>query len=50
MVAQRVTAVEAAAGVDVRLVARSYFPALERPRQLEQLQRLGEELLPLRAT
>ncbi len=50
MVAQQVTAVEAAAGVDVRLVARSYFPALEQPRQLEQLQRLGEELLPLRAT
>lgn len=43
---EKLLEIKEAAGVPVQFVARSYFPTMERPQQLEVMQRLAEEVLP----
>lgn len=47
MIAERVREIEHLAGVPVHLVARSYFPGMAFARQMEGLQRIAEDLVPL---
>ncbi|MBT8247435.1 MAG: LLM class flavin-dependent oxidoreductase [Acidimicrobiia bacterium] len=47
MIAARIREIEAHAGVPFHLVARSYFPGMSLPQQLDGLHRIGEELIPL---
>lgn len=47
MIAERVREIETRVGVPVHLVARSYFPGMGYPQQLEGLQRIATELIPL---
>ncbi len=44
--AERILQIQERAGVPLHLIARSYFPAMSRLRQLEVLHRISEELIP----
>lgn len=46
-IAEQITRIREAAGVELDIVARSYFPTLEYSRQVEVLQQLAEEVAPL---
>jgi hypothetical protein len=46
-IAESVGQIEDSVGVPIHLVARSYFPAMAFNQQLEGMQRIAEELLPL---
>ena len=47
LIAEQLQEIEAQVAVPLHLIARSYFPAMDFPQQLEGLQRIAEELLPL---
>jgi probable F420-dependent oxidoreductase len=47
LIAARIREIESSTGVSFHLVARSYFPGMSFAQQREELQRIGEELLPL---
>ena len=47
VIAERIRHIEDSVGVPIHLVARSYFPGMAYPQQLEGLQRIAEELIPL---
>lgn len=46
-IAEQVRSIESLVGVPLHLVARSYFPGMRFSQQMEELQRIGEELVPL---
>lgn len=46
-IAERVASIREAAGVDIDIVARSYFPTLTYAEQIEIMQQLAEEVAPL---
>ncbi|MGI9647631.1 MAG: hypothetical protein ACR2OI_03855, partial [Acidimicrobiia bacterium] len=46
-IADQVAQIREAAGVELDIVARSYFPTLEYPEQAELLQELAEQVAPL---
>jgi probable F420-dependent oxidoreductase len=46
-IADRIRAIESLVGVPLHLVARSYFPGMAFAQQMEELQRIAQELAPL---
>ncbi len=46
-IAEQIAGIRAAAGVDLDIVARSYFPTLSYPEQVEVMEQLADEVAPL---